>query len=101
MTGRISIFTAVSSGLAEQLGVGRSTTYRLALSSGSPEAFESISNEGQMMAYVREHGEITNQQCRKLLGLDADQTYCLIKKLCDKKRLTPQGKGRWRKYILY
>jgi hypothetical protein len=58
----------VASGLVEQLGVGRSATYRLAFSSRPPEAFESNSNEGQVMAYVREHGAITNQQCRKLLG---------------------------------
>jgi len=91
----------VVSGLAEQLGVGRSTTYRLSFSSEPPEAFEYSSNEGQVMVYVHEHGAITNQQCRKLLGLDADQTYYLIKKLCNNKRLKPKGKGRWRKYILY
>jgi len=36
-----------------------------------------------------------------MLGLDADQTYYLMKKLCDNKRLKPKGKGRWREYVLH
>lgn len=91
----------VASGLTEQLGIGKSTTYRLSFSSESPKAFEPDSDEGQVMTYVREHEAITNQQCRNLLGLDADQAYYLIKKLCDNKQLMPKGKGRWRKYVLY
>jgi len=91
----------VASDLAEQLGVGRSTNYRLAFSPEPPQLFLADSKEGQVMAHVRKHGAITNRECRKLLELDADKTYYLIKKLCDNKNLKPEGKGRWRKYVSY
>lgn len=89
----------VESGLIEPQGVGRWTTYKLSIPNQLHEYRAPESHEDRIMAYVTDKGFITNAQCRELLGLEDHQVYYLIKKLCDNRRLKPQGKGRWRKYV--
>ena len=86
--------------MAEQEGVGRWTSYRLAVSPEFPENRERRSEADQIVAEVRETGSITNAECRELLGVDESRAYYLMKTLCDEGRLVPQGVGKGRRYVL-
>lgn len=90
----------VEAGLIEQAGIGRWTHYQLAESLKQSKEQVPTNNEARILAYVRENGSATNEQCRTLLGLEEHQIYYLLKKLCDEDQLKPSGKGRWRKYIV-
>jgi len=90
----------VSSGMANQQGVGRWTAYRLAVSPELPEQREPRSDADRIVAHVREAGAITNTECRELLGVDESRAYYLLKKLCDDGRLVPRGVGKGRRYVL-
>lgn len=90
----------VEAGLAEQQGVGRWTSYRLKVSPELSGAAKPRTAEDRVVAYVREHGSITNTQCRELLHLEEYQAYYLLKKLCAGGRLKPAGRGKGRKYVL-
>ncbi len=91
----------VENGLIESFGVSRWTAYKLLVSTKLPEQIAPKTDEDRVLAYVLEHGAITNTECRKLLGIEEHQVYYLIKKLCDTEKLLPEGKGRWRKYVAF
>ena len=90
----------VESGLVEQEGTGRWTTYHLIGSLTRTEEPERPTDEARVLTYVRERGAITNASCRKLLGINDDRAYYLLKRLCDEGHLRPNGEGRYRKYVL-
>ena len=90
----------VEQGLVEQQGVGRWTSYQLKISPQQPTQQEPQTGEGRIIAYVREHGSITNRECRTLLSVEEHQAYYLLKKLCDVGRLKPVGVGKGRRYVL-
>ena len=90
----------VDADVIDQEGVGRWTRYRLKVSPELPEQREPQTDEDRIVAHVRETGSITNAECRALLGVDDTRAYYLLKKLCDAGRLKPEGKGKWRHYVL-
>lgn len=90
----------VETGMTEQEGVGRWTNYRLAVSPELPEQREPQTEEDRIVVQVRETGSITNTQCRKLLAVDENRAYYLLKLLCDGGRLVPKGRGKGRRYEL-
>jgi ATP-dependent DNA helicase RecG len=90
----------VEADLAEQQGVGRWTSYRLEVSPELSGAAKPRTAKDRVVAYVREHGSITNAQCRELLEVEEYQAYYMLKKLCDGGMLQPAGKGKGRKYVL-
>jgi predicted HTH transcriptional regulator len=92
--------TLVEEGLIEQRGIGRWTQYLLEVSPQLPEQIEPRTDEDRVISFVIDKGSITNAECRELVGSEDYQVYYLLKKLVDDDRLKPEGKGRWRRYVL-
>lgn len=90
----------VEQDLVDQEGIGRGTAYRLKVAAELPEATTPVTDEDKILAFVREKGAITNQECRTLLEVNEDRAYHLLKRLTDAGRLRPQGVGKGRKYII-
>jgi ATP-dependent DNA helicase RecG len=90
----------VDADLFDQEGVGRWTSYRLAVPTEPPEVGQPKTEEDRILAHVREHGAITNAECRKLIGTDKDHAYYLLSGLCEQGKLVPQGVGKGRRYQL-
>lgn len=90
----------VDAELIAQEGIGQWTHYRLQVAPELPAQREPQTDKDRIVAYVRQTGSITNPQCRELLGVDDTRAYYLLKKLRDTGRLKPEGKGKWRKYVL-
>lgn len=91
----------VQAGLIEQHGARRTTFYRLAVSAETPVAAEPVTDEDRILAYVAEHGSITNSQCRELLGADEARAYYLLAtKLTKSEKLKATGRGKQRVYRL-
>jgi ATP-dependent DNA helicase RecG len=90
----------VDADVIDQEGVGRWTRYRLKVSPALPEQRKPQTDEDRIVEHVRAVGSITNTECRALLGVDDTRAYYLLKKLCDAGRLKPEGKGKWRQYVL-
>ena len=86
--------------LVEQQGVARGTSYVLAVPTDTPQQRMPLTDEDRILAYIREHGSITNTECRDLLSVDDRRAYYLLKKLCDTGKLKPRRKGKWRRYVL-
>jgi len=54
-----------------------------------------------ILRYVDEHGSITNQECRELLGWEEEKrpmAYRLLKRLVREGKLGQEGQGRWTRY---
>ncbi len=90
----------VDTDLVDQESVGRWTRYRLKVTPELPVLQEPQTDEDRIVAHVQKTGAITNSECRALLGVDDTRAYYLLKKLCDVDRLKPEGRGKWRKYVL-
>jgi ATP-dependent DNA helicase RecG len=90
----------VESALVEQEGIGRWTSYHLAAWLTPADSPEPQTDEDRVLTYVRERGAITNASCRKLLGVNDDRAYYVLKRLCEDGHLRPDGEGRYRKYVL-
>ena len=87
-------------GLIDQQGVGRGTSYTLNVLHELPdEQPPPQSDEEKIIAYVQHHGSINNAECRELLGIGDTRAYYLLTKLCDESRLKPEGKGKGRRYV--
>jgi len=56
--------------------------------------------EKQILAYVKEHGSISNTQCRDLLGVDFDHASYLLRKMHRYGVLEREGARRWSRYRL-
>ncbi len=89
----------VEEGLTVSEGVGRGTHYRLAVPKLVEETPAPVNDDERILAYVAEHGSITNSQCRDLLGVNDERARYLLTGLADANRLKADGKGRWRKYL--
>ena len=90
----------VQTGLIDQHGASRGTSYTLQLPRESPESQAMLADEERILAYVREHGTINNTECRRLLSVEDKRAWYLLSKLCHLGALRQVGKGRWSRYAL-
>lgn len=90
----------VEVGLVEQQGVGRWTSYQLKVSSEQPEERKPQTDEKKIMGYVRQHGSITNSECRDFLQVDLHRASHLLKKMHAHDALRREGERRWARYYL-
>jgi ATP-dependent DNA helicase RecG len=91
----------VQTGLVEQHGFGRGTTYRLSVSRDLPseQAPQAARTpRDRILDYVRWHGSINNSECRELLGVGIQRASYLLKKMVAEGKLTPVGSRRNRRY---
>ena len=91
----------VQSGLIEQKGVGRWTTYILKTAieiSMEPKPKVPPKEKDKILAYVKRNGSINNMECQKLLNIDRKRAWYLLNKLCKTGQLSIAGKGRWSIY---
>lgn len=56
--------------------------------------------ERKILDYTRQHGGITNAECRTLLTVEDHRAYYLLKRLVGSGLLSPQGSGKGRRYTL-
>jgi ATP-dependent DNA helicase RecG len=90
----------VQSGLIDQHGASRGTSYTLQLPRESPDQKTPLTDEERILAYVREHGTINNTECRTLLSIDLHRASYLLKKLAAEGVLKREGERRWTNYRL-
>ena len=91
----------VQSGLIEQKGAGRWTTYTLKTAIEipmEPKPKEPPKEKDKILAYVKRNGSINNMECQKLLNIDRKRAWYLLNKLCKTGQLSIAGKGRWSIY---
>jgi predicted HTH transcriptional regulator len=100
MTASQELRDLVQTNLIEQHGLGRWTHYTLRVEQKLPEQLAPETDENKILAFVREHGSITNIQCRQLLDVNEPRAYYLLKKLSDDGHLKPNGKSKARRYVL-
>jgi ATP-dependent DNA helicase RecG len=90
----------VQTGLVAQRVASRWTSYTLQVSQELPEQQFLLLDAAKILAYVREHGSITNTECRKLLQVDLQRASYLLKKLAAEGSLRREGERRWARYRL-
>lgn len=90
----------VETGLIEQQGVGRWTSYQLKASPKLPEEQVLQADEEKILGYVRQHGSINNAECRDLLHIDLHRASHLLKKMHAQRVLRREGERRWARYYL-
>ena len=75
---------------------------QLAAPSGSPAVDEGPASDPaeQILAHVRQHGSISNTECRELLSVDLQRASYLLKKLHVDGVLGKEGERRWTRYTL-
>jgi ATP-dependent DNA helicase RecG len=99
-TARQELRGLIQAGLVEQQSAKRWTYYTLKVPRELPTASAApVTAEDKIIALVREKGSITNPDCRKLLGLDDNQAWYLLKKLTEAGQLKAERYGRWRRYV--
>ena len=75
--------------------------YALALPRETPVMGASISDEGRVLAYVRQHGSIQAGVCSQLLGWESPKRAGrFLRRLADRGLLRPDGEKRGRRYLL-
>lgn len=91
----------VQSGLIEPRGFGRWTSYTMK-PLAEPAAAENAvaTQEARVLDHVRIAGSITNAECRRLLGINADRAKYLLRTMTRANRLKADGSGRWKRYLL-
>jgi DNA-binding NtrC family response regulator len=57
-------------------------------------------NEEKILAYVREHGSISNEECRDLISVDRHRANYLLQKMQRYGLLRREGELRWARYYL-
>lgn len=60
----------------------------------------SATDEEKILAYVREHGSISNTECRDLLSSDRHRANYLLRKMHRYGLLAREGEQRWMRYYL-
>jgi len=60
----------------------------------------SITDEEKILAYLREHGSISNPECRDLLSVDLHRSSYLLKKMFRYGLLKREDEHRWSRYRL-
>jgi predicted HTH transcriptional regulator len=89
----------VQAGLVEQQSARRWTYYTLSVARELPAGSALSDEEERILAYAKQHGEITNTECRNLLTVEDHRAYYLLKKLTEAGLLSPLGRGKGRRYI--
>jgi predicted HTH transcriptional regulator len=89
----------VQTGLVEQHSAGRWTHYSLEVPGELRVPEMPGTEEDKILNFVRENGSINNAKCRELLGVKEERAWYLLLKLCRANLLSPEGKGRWRRYV--
>jgi len=85
----------------EKLVVERSQPKRLENDeSGEQPAASTMTDEEKILSYLREHGSITNPECRDLLVVDLHRASYLLKKMQRYGLLVREGEHRWSRYRL-
>ena len=82
------IAKSVQSGSIESRGMNQQT------------ASSQMIDEEKILAYVREHGSISNEECRQLLSTDYHHASYLLKKMNRNGLLTRESERRWSRYCL-
>jgi len=57
-------------------------------------------DEEKILAYIREHGSITNKKCRDLLSVSYNRASYLLRKMHQYGLLVREGEQRWARYRL-
>ena len=68
--------------------------------SRQPEDQSSITDEEKILAYVRQHGSVSNPECCKLLSTDRHRATYLLQKMQRYGLLVHKGEHRWSRYYL-
>ena len=64
------------------------------------QSIDPVENEARVLAHIRRHGSITNEQCRALLGAEYNQVSYLLKKMARTGILVRIGERRGASYRL-
>ena len=59
-----------------------------------------LSNEGRIVAYVREHGKIATREAQAICGISRRATRTALEHLCRSGILRPEGKTRKASYVM-
>ena len=59
-----------------------------------------LTDEQKILAYVKEHGSISNSECRKILSVDRHRANYLLQKMHRYGLLAREGELRWMRYRL-
>jgi len=94
----------VETGLVEMHGTRRWAYYTLSEqvpAQVQPPLPLAMSDEERILAYVQEHGSITNLECRELLGIESRHRVTrLLGKLVDTGQVQQSGTGKGTRYEL-
>jgi ATP-dependent DNA helicase RecG len=90
----------VQADLVEQHGASRWTSYTLRVPREHTEQTVLQADKDKILAYVREHGTISNAECRKLLDVALHRASYLLRKLASEGVLKREGDRRWTRYRL-
>jgi predicted HTH transcriptional regulator len=95
----------VETGLVEMHGIRRWAYYTLSEEVSAEVQMPlplAMSDEEKILAYVREHGSITNSECRELLGLANDERRVryVLSKMVEQDLIRKVGTKRWARYVL-
>jgi ATP-dependent DNA helicase RecG len=87
-------------GLIAQHSTGRWTYYTLAVRWRPPFMPDLSATEEKVLAFVREHGSISNAECRSLLRVSRQRASVILSGLKERSVLEVEGRGRWTVYRL-
>jgi len=97
----------VRDGLLERVGTGKSARYQPTVPTAEQLGVSALGRlltpaeqEARVLEYVRERGQITNQECRRVCGISPDQAFKLLARLVRMRKLKATGEKRSRRYIL-
>lgn len=107
---KASIENLVESGMLEAHGNASARTYTLSSIMYNLEGkkaeytrqagFSKLQNEQLVINFVAQHGEISRREVMNLCRMTKDQSYLLLKKLCEDDALKKEGIGKSTHYIL-
>lgn len=96
----------VREGLLERVGAGKAAVYQLTVQVAEQIGVSLLGRlltpaeqEARVLAYVQEHGQITNRECQRLCGLGTYQASRLLSRMSSRGKLHAIGAGRGRAYI--
>jgi ATP-dependent DNA helicase RecG len=99
--------TMVRDGLLDRVGVGRSALYQLAMETAEMLGVSSLGRlrtladrEARVLAYLRERGKITNQECQQVCGISPSQAFKLLARMVATGKVRAEGRKRGRLYML-
>jgi ATP-dependent DNA helicase RecG len=97
----------VRDGLLEHVGDSGTAMYRLTLETAERLGVSALGRlltpaqqEGRVLAYVREHGQITNRECQRICGLSPRQAGYVLSRMARAGTLVQLGRKRGTTYRL-